>query len=184
MELSKKIIPTLRELVTRSNYKHTEVIRYYGNMSLKKALDSESPSVIALTKEIPRKEVIDLISKIFIATSLYFDGELSSSKANLIGEEILINYEYRAFKIEDIIAITKELKEQIVYTKLTPSKILKHISEYNSRRIKMSIQRNQDKSIQMKDGNEITKRIVNSFKSPPSVDKVVFKQRLNTTKYK
>lgn len=183
MQLSKKITPTLVELTTVSNYKHTEIIRHYGAITMQTALKSTSPSVVRLTKQLSKQQVVDAIAKIFIATAQYFDGELPANKANLVAEEILVNYEYGSFKLEDIVAICKELKEEAVYTKLTPSKILKHISEYNQRRIKQAIQNQLNKTQIEKGESNIDERVKKSVRHIEKSNEIVVKQRLIARKF-
>lgn len=183
MQLSKKTKPPLLELVRRSDYRHTDVIRHYGDTSMVNAIESKSPSLNRLSKQFKRDEVISIISSIFIATAMYFDGELHPNKASIIAEEMLVDYHYSNLKVEDLIVITRELKEQAVYSKLSPSKILKQIADYTDRRSNTAAKLSINKTLDEKQENNLDERMKKSVRQIEDVSKSVVNNRAYLEKY-
>lgn len=182
MQLSKKTKPTLLALVKQSDYKHSDVIRHYGNMSLQTALASKTPSIGRLTKLEDRTAIVEGVAAIFMATAMYFDGELPANKAKLIVEDLLIDYEYSNLKLEDILAICKELKEQAVYTKLTPSKILKQVADYCKRREKQAIANSINASLDEKQEANIDERIRRSVRHIEDSNRIISEKNVKVKK--
>jgi len=183
MQLSKKTKPALLALVKSSNYKHTDVIRHYGNMTLQKALEVKAPSIHRLSITEGREPIIEGIAVVFCSTALYFDGELPINKAKLIVEEMLVNYEYSNLKLEDVLVICKELKEQAIYSKLTPSKILKQIADYCKRREKQAIANSINATLDEKHESNLDERMKKSIRQIDDVSKAVVNNRMYLIKY-
>ena len=182
MQLSVKTVPTLLELTEVSNYKNSLVVKHYAGMNLQRALSAPSKSVGIISKE-NEEGVKRAIANLFIGTSMYFDNELSFKKANVLSEEILACYEYRQLKLEDVLAICIEIKESDIF-KLTPARIIRHISNYTERRLKQSIHNSIQLTQDSKSGDaDIDKRIKKSIRHIERSNLEVVKGRLYTSKY-
>ncbi len=161
-----------------SNYKNSLVVKHYAGMNIHKALNSNTPSVGILSKQSGGKTKL-CISNLFIATSKYFDKELSARQSEVIAEEILFNYEYRQLRLEDILAICIEIKESDTF-KLTPARILRFVANYIKRREKLVIERSRRLSEDAKaqGDNNIDERIRKSVRMIDKTTDIVIKNRL------
>lgn len=188
MQLSKKIVPTLLELAEASNYKNTLVVQHYGNMNMQRAINLETKGIGLLSRDntgIGLEVTKRCIKNMFIGTSMYFDSVLPENKAEIIAEELLAKYEYRQLKLEDVLSICIELKESDIY-KLTPARILRHISGYTKRReqlaISNSIKMSQDTKSDLGDNN-IDERLKKSIRHIDRTNNEIVKGRVRTKKY-
>jgi hypothetical protein len=184
MQSKGKTTPSLVSLVAASNYKNTDVVRHYGNMNITKAAQSNSTCVGLLSKQNELK-LKRCITNMFIGTSMYFDNVLPQNKADVIAEEILAKYEYRQLKLEDILAICIEIKESETF-KLTPARILRHISDYTKRKEKIvianSIQNSQNHKSDFGEAN-IDQRLHNSIRHLERTNQEVVKGRIRNNKF-
>lgn len=186
MKLSKATTPKLVDLVLVSNYSNTSVVKHYGGLTLQKALQSNTASVSKLSKTYGHEKISEAIGKIFIGTSLYFDGTLPNNKAAIISEEIFSNYEYRSLKLEDLVALCVEIKQSNIYGSLTLNKILTALSDYWKRREQQAIQNSITASENAKSilgESDIDKRIHNSVRQLEDSSKIIVKNRLSVKKY-
>lgn len=184
MPLKNTTTPTLLELTTTSAYKNSDVVRHYAGMNMQLALSAKTPSIgiMSKTQEVVVKRCI---TRLFIGTSMYFDNELSQNKADVIAEELLSNYNYRQLKLEDLLAICIEIKESDIY-KLTPARILKHISNYVVEREKLAIQNSIQGSLNAKSAlgeSNIDERVRNSVRQIERSNQEVVQRRLNVKKF-
>lgn len=184
-KLSKAIVPALKELTEASVYSNSLVVKHYGNLTMRKALQSKTKSVGLYQKE-DEVTIRMCITNLFIGTSRYFNNELKLDKAEVIAEEILANYNYRQLRLEDLFVICKEIKESDLII-LTPARILKHIAKYCQNREAMAIRLSQELSEKVKgelgDSN-IDDRIKGSIRHLERSNEIVVKQRLNAKKYR
>lgn len=167
-----------------SNYKNTEVVKHYGDMTMEKAFEATTPAIGLLAQE---NETLtrQAIANIFIATSMYFDNVLPMNKAQVLAEELLANYEYRSLKFEDIIVICNELKTAEIY-KLTLARILKQIADYNTERLEAAMQRSIKQSEDAKAAcgeSNIDERIRKSARMIEKSNAIVIKQRMVARKF-
>ncbi|WP_336069928.1 hypothetical protein [Mesoflavibacter sp. CH_XMU1404-2] len=184
MQSKNKITPSLTSLVAVSNYKNSEVVRYYGNMNINVAAKSNSRSVGRLSQK-DEDKVRLCICNLFIGTSMYFDNVLTQEKADVIATEILAKYEYRQLRLEDLVAICIEIKESDSY-KLTPARILRHISDYVKRKEKIVISNAINNSQNHKSDlgeSDIDKRLHNSIRHLDRTNQEVVKGRVNIKKF-
>jgi len=178
-----KDIPTLPSLIIDGDHKHTELIRHYSNLTIAKALQSNSLSIYRMSVDIyTHDQVVDGISALFIATAMYFDeNSLSSSQAKIVSEELLAHKE--TLKLEDLVVICKELKEQSVYSKLTPSKILKHVADYRNRRMTSAIKLNLNKTLDEKYEANIDDRIKRSIRAIEDSNRIISEKNVQMKKF-
>ena len=185
MPLSTKTTPTLQALTVTLDYSNSLVVRHYGNMDMRLALQATTPSIGLLQKE-NEPQVRRAIRNLFIGTSMYFDSTLSKNKADAITEELLAKYEYRSLRLEDILAICIELKESDIY-KLTPARIIRQIENYNKRRLveaaNISMKKSEDEKAMLGDSN-IDERIHKSVQMLEKSNEIVVQKRLYAKRFK
>lgn len=184
MPSEKKIVPTLLELTTTSAFKNSDVVRHYAGMNMQLALTIKAPSIGLLSKQ-DEPMVKRCITRLFIATSMYFDNELSQNKADVIAEELLSNYNYRQLKLEDILAICIEIKESDTF-KLTPARILNRIAIYVAKREQKAIERSisQSQNIKSEEGNlELNRRIKKSMHHIEQSEDAIDRKRVEVRKF-
>lgn len=191
MQLSNKVIPTLLALTAASNYKNTDVVRHYGNMTMLTAINSQSKGIGIMSngdtdedKIANENTVKRCISNMMIGTSMYFDKVLPQRQANVIAEELLAKYEYRQLKLEDILAICIEIKEGDTF-KLTPAAILRQVKHYVSRRETLAIQM----SIEQSEANKANfdanfdKRVLKTVRSIKKSEQEIIRTHSETRKF-
>jgi len=184
MQLSTKVKPTLKALTEVSNYKNRDVIKHYGNMEMSVALSAKTKGIGQLAKQ-DEEATIRCISNLFRGTSLYFGKEINEQQSEIIAEELLVKYEYRSLKLEDILAICVELKESEIYN-LTPARVMRQIAVYTERREKMAIKLSQQKSQDAKSNlgeSNIDERVKKSIRHIERSNEIVVKQRLTARKF-
>ena len=153
-------------------------------MTIQKAFETKSIGIGQLAKQDEAK-ALRCITNLFKGTALYFDSQLTNGQAEIIADEILAKYEYRSFKIEDILTICIRLKESEIY-KLTPARIMREIKKYSIERERLAISMNS----QMAERNKLSinanieDRIKKHFKSNPNTNKIAGKRELVKHKFK
>lgn len=184
MQLNNKTTPSLISLVAVSNYKNTDVVKHYGNMTINTAIQSTTKGIGVLSKH-NELQLKRCITNMFIGTSMYFDNVLSQNKADVIAEELLAKYEYRQLKLEDILAICIEIKEGETF-KLTPARILRQVKDYYSRREKLivnqAIQQSQNHKSSLGEAS-IDKRLHNSIRHLERSNQEIVKGRVKVKKF-
>ncbi len=178
------MVPALVTLVEASVYNNRLVVKYYGNVTMQKALESKSKSIGLIAKEDEDKAVL-CVTNLFRAVAKYFDNVLSQEKAEVIATEILYKYEYRNLKLEDLVVICIRLKESDIY-KLTAARIMREVSKYSQEREKLAVTR----SIHLSESNKnsvnyaLEERLQKSFKSLPNANKIASKRTAINKKFK
>ncbi|MFD2566098.1 hypothetical protein [Pseudotenacibaculum haliotis] len=175
-------VPVLLDLMAASEYDNRQVVKHYGNLSMKSALSSKSRSIGAISKD-DEDKATKCITNLFRATSMYFDSQLSQTNAEVIATEILSKYEYRSLKLEDLVVICIRIKESDIF-KLTPAKIMREIKKYWDERVKAAIEMNRQPSGFDQQLGERMLKHYRSTVSKPSIAKIASKRGQTNKKYK
>ncbi len=180
---SKNTKPKLQDLILKGDHKHTMIVRHYNNLTVAKAVTSTSPSIYRLSVQyFTHEKVVSGISKLLLATAMYFDeNSLTAPQADIVAEELLAHPE--SLKLEDLVVICKELKEQSVYSKLTPSKILKHVAEYRKRRMQTAIKLQLNKTLDEKQEANIDERMRKSIRQIDDSNRIISEKHVEIRKY-
>lgn len=144
---------TLLQVVEQLDFKMSDVVKFSSNMTIDKALKSPSMSIGRIQKQDEAK-AIRCVKNLFSGISLYFDTPLVDSQTNIIALELLNTYEYRQFKLEDILLICQRLKEANIY-KLTIQKILQQANQYAKDREQAAMLRSRNDSKEINSKKDI-----------------------------
>ena len=176
-KLLEKTEVTLLELTAASAYNNRLVVKYFGNLTMQKALECKSKSIGLIAKD-DEDKAVRCICNLFQSLALYFDTNLPYQKAEVIATEILYKYAYRNLKLEDLVVICMELKESEVY-KLTPARILREIKTYSQAREKLAIQRSIEASSSNKQNMnlDLEQRLIKHFKAIPNANDWLLKEK-------
>lgn len=136
-------------------------------------MSCKSKSVGLIAKD-DEDKAVRCICNLFKSVALYFDTNLTQSKAEVIATEILYKYEYRNLKLEDLVVICIRLKESEIY-KLSPARILREIKIYVKEREALAIKN----SLAHSDGNmneDIENRLKKHFRAIPNAENLASKR--------
>ncbi len=159
------------------------MVQHYGKMTMQAAMNTQAPTVGKLSREQGQDLLIESLGRVFIATSMYFDKPLNTQEAEIVGVEILNDYEMSNLKLEDIVVIIKEIKQSDIYGRLTANKIIKHIRSYWERRLKVAVSDSINNSQASKDGADMAERVKKTIALPDAQLKRVDYTRNQNKKY-
>lgn len=165
MQLEKQTTPQLVELITASVYKDSLITKHYGHMTINKAINSPSPTVSKWVKMEGEDKMVPAISRLFTATSLYFDKPILQDHAEAIVHKLLADYSLSNLKLEDLVVCCKEITMSKNWS-ITPNKILSHLKEYSERRMDLAAETSLNDHISHKgESSNINERIEKGLKS-------------------
>tara|TARA_R110002033_G_scaffold81075_1_gene131971 strand:+ start:376 stop:822 length:447 start_codon:yes stop_codon:yes gene_type:complete len=139
---------------------------------MRTAMSCKSKSVGLIAKD-DEEKAIRCICNLFKSVALYFDTNLTQSKAEVIATEILYKYEYRNLKLEDLVVICIRLKEAEIY-KLSPARILREIKSYVQEREALAIKNSKEGKVNMNE--DLEQRLKKSYYLPPNANKLEAKR--------
>lgn len=159
---------TLLDLTAQSAYNNRLVIKHFGELTIRDALACKSKSVGLIAKG-DEDTAIRCICNLFKSVALYFDTNLTHSKAEVIATEILYKYEYRNLKLEDLVVICNRLKESEIY-KLSVARILREIKEYTFERTELAISNSISANFDGNMNEDLEKRFKKHFIAVPKTE--------------
>lgn len=165
---------TLLEITAQSQYNNRLVVKHFANLTMQKAFECKSLSIGQIAKY-DEEKAVRCICNLFKSVAMYFDTNLSQEKAEVIATEILYTYQYRSFKLEDLVVICMRLKESEIY-KLTPARILREIKQYSEEREQLAISTNMNAKGDPNMNAEIEKRLKKHFYAIPDPERLASKR--------
>lgn len=190
MKSKKQGKPELVALITALGFKNRELSKHYGKLTLHTAMQATTPTIRKLAKlaeEANKPDVVvQGVARMFIGVSLYFGDAIPQAAAESIVIDMMQDYELGQLKLEDLVVITKELKEKdINRSKLTPNILIKHIRSYYNRRQQAAILQSQNQSLTHKNNDtaDINTRIKGTIALPDAQGKRVDRTRASVKKY-
>ena len=140
MPLKEQDRPELLALITASAYKDSQVVKYYGEMTMAMAMNAPTPSLGRMAVLHGEDTIVTGVARMFLATSLYFGEKFSQDMAEVVVRKILAEYELRScIKLEDVVVICKELVATEQFGKFTANKLLTFIKIYKKRRMEAAV---------------------------------------------
>ncbi|WP_425628841.1 hypothetical protein [Cellulophaga lytica] len=188
---SKPAPPKLVNIITADSLKLRDVTQHYGKLTLQTAMQATTPTIRKWAKMAEEGKgsneiIIQGIANLFIGTSLYFGEAIPQAAAESVVIDMMQDYELGQLKLEDLVVITKELKEKdINRSKLTPNILIKHIRSYYNRRQQAAILHSQNQSLTQKnnDTQDIATRIKGTIALPDAQGKRVDRTRASVKKF-
>lgn len=125
-----------------------QLIRAFGNLSMKQIVEESFPSVAALSREHGQETIEKAMSIVLLDLSESFDGELSKDAAEEICAEINSSM-LRNLSLEDIYLVCRDIKLNTTY-KLTVNRVLKQMSKHFEERCEAAARHNDNKHMSTK----------------------------------
>jgi uncharacterized protein YnzC (UPF0291/DUF896 family) len=110
-----------------------QIVRTFGKASMTDVIRSKLPTLGRLIENYGAEKTENVIAVLLKEASGYFGDAMPDGQALEVATEITVRYKW--LKMEDVFVAMNELKEQNIYGKLTPNKILNAINKYSENRL-------------------------------------------------
>lgn len=133
-----------------------QIVRKFGNATMHQVMESKYPAIGTMMKSFGDEKIENVIAVIIKEASAYFGDAMADNQALEVATDITVRYKW--LKMEDIFVAINQLKEQNVYGKLTPNKILNQVKKYSENRMNAAAEKSLNTHLAGKEPREDDKK--------------------------
>ncbi|MEH0007577.1 MAG: hypothetical protein V6Z82_02510 [Flavobacteriales bacterium] len=174
----------LLQALTEPDFKQSAVIRRYGSLDMRRAMDAPTPCIGQLQKMYGNETMQRAVGRLLASSALWHDVELSQAKIEALYAAIMSKYELRSsLKLEDFVVIMSEIMEANCHKRLTINQMFVHIKAYSKRRIARAIEENINISQSLKDCSDLDDRIARGARFKDKVNALYAKVQVKNQRF-
>lgn len=143
-------------LILEDGSNNRQIVRRFGNTTMPQVVESSLPSIGALERQYSTEKTENVIGVILQEASTYFGDAMPQGQALEVAAEITTRYKW--LKLEDVFVAFNEMKDQNIYGKLTPNKILSRIKKYSEDRLQYAAERSRNAHLARKENRDEDER--------------------------
>lgn len=177
-ELAVQQKPPMKEMVmklTENEVSGIDVYKIYGNLTIAKVIEAKPPSLVTYKKTENVDDLRKSIARYLVYLCSWFDSNVKDMHAVDIAEKILSTQTLNHLTFEDLYIMGEQFKTQKTFGKLTPSVLLRAITQYAEYKLEQVQYHNREQHLRTKDDPSLSSRIRSRGKTGHKEETVIKK---------
>ncbi len=161
-ELAIQQKPPMKDMVLKlseNKVSGVDVYKAYGNLTISKVIEAKPPSLVTYKKTENVDELRKSIARYLVYLCSWFDSNVKDMHAVDIAEKMLSTQTLNHLTFEDLYIMGEQLKSQKTFGKLTPSVLLRTITQYAEYKLEQVQSYNREQHLKTKDDPSLSARI-------------------------